>query len=158
VIKILKRGQNQYISWILIFGMVVALSFLLYNWSIQQAQDRTAEIEKRTDPLVCEQIGISIDGVCQDFRSIRLNISNTNNYEVVGFVMRSVGLYPEDDDYIQTKTHMESISPSHIEQFTVLKQGTLSQIKIIPLANKNNKNIYCEDQSIVKEQEDLKQC
>lgn len=158
MVKIKKRGQNQYISWILIFGMVIGLSFLLYNWTIQQTEQRAEEIEERTDPLACEQIGISVDGSCQDFKSVKLNITNTNNNEVQGFILRSVGLYPEDEDYIQTSTIFEKISPGYTEKITVLKQGTLSQITIIPIANKNNKNVYCEEQAVIKQQGDLKQC
>ena len=158
MVKIKKRGQNQYISWILIFGMVIALSFLLYNWTIQQTELRTEEIEERTDPLACENIRISVEGSCQDFRSVKLNISNTDNNEVYGFILRKVGLYPEDDDYIQTSTVLEKISPGYTEKFTVLKQGTLSQITVVPIVRRNNKNVYCEEQSVTREQGDLKQC
>lgn len=158
MIKIKKRGQSQYISWILIFGMVIGLSFLLYNWTIEQTEIRTEEIQERTDPLACENIGISINGICQDFRSIKLNITNTNNNEVQGFILRNVGLYPEDDDYIQTSTVLEKISSGYTEKFTVLKQGTLSQVTIIPIARKNNKNVYCEELAVTKNQGDLGQC
>ncbi len=138
--------------------MVIALSFLLYNWTIDQTQLRTEEIEERTDPIACENIGISVEGSCQDFRSVKLNITNTDNNEIYGFILRKVGLYPEDDDYIQTTTVFEKISSGYTEKFTVLKQGTLSQITIVPIVRRNNKNVYCEDQSVTKEQGDLKQC
>ncbi len=138
--------------------MVIALSFVLYNWSVQQAEQRTQEIEERADPLVCDQIGISVDSSCQDFKSVKLNISNTDNYEVAGIELRMLGLYPEDDDYLQTKRVVENIIPGHTEKFTILKQGTLSQVAVVPLAKRNNKLIYCEEQAVVREKGELKQC
>ena len=153
-----KRAQNQYLSWILIFGMVVALSFLLYNWSIEQATERTEELETRTDPLVCSELGISIDGSCQDFKSIKLNITNSNNVEVIGFILRTVGLYPEDDDYLQSKVIYDKIKSDNTKKFTILKKGSVSQITVVPIAKRNKKNIYCEEKAVIKEEGDLQQC
>jgi len=153
-----KKGQNQYISWILIFGMVVGLSFLLYNWSIDQAKEQSEDLKSRTDPLICSQVGLNIIGSCQTFRSVELNVSNVNNYEIVGVLISTVGLYPEDDDYLDTKYVEYKIKPGKNEQLSILKKGTLSQIKVIPVALKGIKQIYCEDQSVTKGIGELKQC
>ena len=58
----MSRAQSQYISWILIIAMIVAVSIFLYRWSIDQAQKSSEEIERRTDPVVCSDVGITIEG------------------------------------------------------------------------------------------------
>ncbi len=153
-----KKGQSQYLSWIIIIAMIVAISFFLYNWSLDQARRTSEELTKQTDPLVCAEVGISIQGICQTFRSLKINITNTNNYEIEGFLFRTVGLYPEDDNYLDSSILNKKISPGDSEKIIVLKKGTLSKVQIIPFTLKNNKEIYCEDQSITKEKNELKQC
>ena len=153
-----KRGQNQYMSWILIFGMVIALSFVLYNWSISQARERTEEIETRTDPLVCEQLGISVESACQDFKSIKINITNTKNVEIDSLLIRTAGLYQEEDDYLETNIISEKIRPGETKKLVILKKQTISKITIVPIAKRKNKDVYCEEQAIEKEQGELTQC
>ena len=151
-----KRAQNQYISWILIFSMVIGLSYVLYNWSIDQATQRVEEIEDRTDPIVCNEVGLSIDGVCQDFRSLKLNLTNSNNVEITGFVVRTVGLYSDEDNYLESNTITNNIKSGSSKKLTILTKGTVSQLTIVPIAKRNNKNIICEERSVAKN--DLKQC
>jgi len=67
-------------------------------------------------------------------------------------------ILPEDDTYLYSEIVYIKISPSDTEKLIVLKKNTLSQVQIIPFALKNNKEIYCEDQSITKEKNELKQC
>ena len=151
-----KRGQSQYISWILLFGMAVGISFVLYNWSIEQAQTRSDEIKSRTDPLVCFQVGISINGFCQDSRKLQFNLSNTNSFDVTSFQLRTVGLYADEEDYLYSSVIETRINSGDTEKIVMLKKGTLSQFTIIPIVKRDNKNIYCEEQGISKE--DIKQC
>jgi len=145
-------------SWILIFGMVVALSFLLYNWSIEQATSRTEELSKRTDPLTCQEIGISVDGACQTSTTIIMNISNVETYDVEGFIFRSIGIYPDLVDYLDSTIIYIELFPGETEHLILLKKGSLSQIELVPIVTKNNKNIYCEEQTVVKEVGELKIC
>jgi hypothetical protein len=157
-IKMNNKGQNQYMSWILIFGMVIALSFLLYNWSIEQAKERTQEIESRTDPLVCQELSINIDSACQKSNTIVFNITNVNTVKVYGFVFRTVGLYPSSDDYLNSKTIYSSIEAADTKKFELIKENTLSQIQIIPIGRRKTMDIICDEKSITKEIGDLKQC
>lgn len=154
----MKRAQSQYLSWIMILAMIVAISFLLYNWSLEQARKTGEDLEARTDPLVCSEIGLSVTGICQDFRSLEINVTNTDNLEIEGFLIRTMGLYPEDPDYLESVSIEKRVQPGVSEKIIVLKKGTLSQVTIIPYAKKKNKEIYCEDQAVTKEIEELKQC
>ena len=153
-----KRGASQYISWILIFGLVVAISFVLYKWSIDLAQKTGEDLQTRTDPLVCGEVGMVIEGICQDYRSLQMNITNANNLQIDGFLIRTVGLYPEDDDYLDSLTVWQDLRPRDTQTIIALKRGTLSQVEIIPIAVKNKKNIYCESQSVKKEKRELLEC
>lgn len=151
-----KRGQSQYISWILLFGMVVGISFVLYNWSIEQAQTRSDEIKSRTDPLVCSQVGISIDGYCQDSRKLMFNLTNTNNFDMTSFQLRTVGLYPDEEDYLYSSVIETTLGSGDTEKISILKKGTLSQFTIVPIVRRDGKDIFCEEQGISKEE--IKQC
>jgi len=153
-----KKGQNQYISWILILGMMVALSFFLYNWSLSQAERTAEELEARTDPLVCAELGVNVKGSCQEFNRLVLNVTNTNNLVINGFLIKTVGLYPEDDDYLIDDSLDYEIYPGETERVVILKRNTLNQVKIVPVTLKGKKKIYCEDKSVTLEQENLGQC
>jgi hypothetical protein len=153
-----KKAQSQYISWIIIFGMVVGLSFLLYNWTIERAKQAQENLEKTTDPLVCSAIGITIDSACQSFRTVELNITNVNEMQISGFLLRNVGLYPDEADYVYSKMVNAELDTGDSFTLSVLKKSTLSQVQIIPFVKKNSKNVYCEDKAIVKEQKDLIYC
>ena len=153
-----RKAQSQYLSWIIIIGMVITISFFLYNWSLQQARQTGESLEARTDPLVCSEIGISIDGICQDQKSIQMNITNTNNLEVSSILVRMTGLYPEDSDYLVSEVVPVNLLPGDSSHLVVLKKNTLSQVNIIPIAKKNRKDIHCEDKALTKEKSELKQC
>jgi hypothetical protein len=153
-----KKGDSQYISWILIFGLVVLLSFLLYNWSIKQAQTASEQIEKSADPLACSEIGFSVEGACQTTRSLEMNLTNTNTVVIEGIQVKSVGLYPEETIYLDSKVKFLQIDPGETEKVSLLKKSTLSHAEIIPIVKKNKKYIYCSDKTVNIEQQALKQC
>ncbi|MFH2020507.1 MAG: hypothetical protein ABIJ34_03780 [archaeon] len=130
---------------------------MLYSWSIDQAQQSANELETRTDPLVCADVGLSVKGACQNFRSLELNVTNTNNQEIAGVVIWLIGLYP-DEDSLDSNILRQKIAPGTTDKIIIMKKKTLSQIKVVPFAKKDNKNIICEEKSITKDIDDLKQC
>jgi hypothetical protein len=138
--------------------MTIAISYLLYNWSLQQARNVSQEIEKTADPMVCDELGFSVESICQNMKTLNFNVTNTNNMDITGFIIKSVGLYPEDNDYLSTSTVDFKVAPGDTERIKVLKKMTLSQVEITPFATRNGKEIYCETQSIKKEKKDLIQC
>jgi hypothetical protein len=136
--------------------MIVGVSYLLYNWSIQQAKNAGEDLEARSDPQLCADASIMLDGACQNFKSLVANITNIKSTDIDGLLFRAVGLYNDEDNYLQTIESIIKISPGETENVIILKKGTLSQIKVLPTIKKNNKFIYCEDKSVSKEQ--IKQC
>jgi hypothetical protein len=152
-----KRGDNQYISWILIFGVVVALSYVLFNWSVQQATDAKEQLEEQSDPIVCSETGISVSGSCQDEHSIKFNLTNTENKEVVGLLIRMVSLYPEEKQP-EDMVLMRSISAGFSERISILSGDTVQQIKVIPIVYRDERKITCEEKAVVREVSFLRQC
>lgn len=153
-----RKAQQQYLSWIIIVAIVVAISFALYRWSIEQARQAGEDIETQTDPIVCSEVGISVKDICQDFRSIRINLTNVNTLDIIGFQIRAVGLYPDEENYLDTRTILVSIIPDDTAKLTILKKTTASQIELIPIAKRNEKNIYCEEQSVLMRKDIIKYC
>ena len=152
-----RKADNQYISWILIFGVAVALSYVLYSWSIQQATDTQEQLLEQSDPIVCAETGISVTGSCQDERSIRFNVTNSENKEITGLLVRMVSLYPEDrqpDDTMITG----SIRSGFSEKLTILSADTAQQIKIIPIVDREGRRITCEEKAVIREMNNLRQC
>jgi len=148
---ILRKAQSQYISWVLILAMIMGISYLLYNWSINQAQKTSENLVSRTDPIICSEVGIFLNGICQSFSTLKLNVTNSKTLDIEGLQIRTIGLYSEDQDYLDTMNVEHKIITGDQENIEVIKTGTLSQVKIIPFVKKKNKNIYCEDKSIKKE-------
>lgn len=151
-----QRGQSAYVSWVIVLGLAVVISFFLYSWSMEQARKSAESIELSSDPVICSEIGVKIDGICQSHRSLVFNATNTKNYEIAGFLLRNVGLYPEEPEYLSSKVVLIDIGTDRTERVEVLKQGTFSQAKIIPLAKKGRSYVHCESQAAVSEE--IKQC
>ena len=147
----MSKAQSQYISWILIVGLIVAISYFLYSWSIQQAEIASSNIESSADPLICSAIGISVDGICQNYNSLEINVTNVNELKLEGFIIHTIGLYPETDNYLDSDTVFYEIEPQDSERLLILKSGTIGQVELVPFTTKNKKYIYCDEQAIIKE-------
>jgi uncharacterized protein YpmB len=156
--KLKKRGASVYISWIIVFALVVGISFFLYNWTLEQAKKTSEDIEARTDPVVCSEVGIAIVDACQTYNTLEITLSNVNNIDLEGFLLRTVGLYPEDNDYLDSQVVYAKIRSHDTDKIITLKKRTLAQIEVVPIVNRNNKNIYCEGHSVKKEKGELLQC
>ncbi|MEM3374350.1 MAG: hypothetical protein QXE31_03960 [Candidatus Woesearchaeota archaeon] len=154
--KAMKKAESQYISWILIFGMVIMISYFLFNWTMEQAKKTAEQIETTADPLICEDIGFSLNGICQKGNKLFFNVSNTNTMIIEGFVVKTEGLYPEDKNYLNSINVLKNVQPTYSEEFFVFKKGTLKSVELMPFAKKSNKYVYCEQKSVKKS--DIKQC
>ncbi len=153
-----KKSESQYISWIILLGLTVLLSYFLYTWSLNQAQQVSQQIEKTADPMVCNELGFAVDGICQRPNMLLFNVTNTNNVEITGFIVSEVGLYPDEGNYLDSRVVRYSVSTGDTEKVKMLTKMTLNHVEITPFTTKNNKDIYCEGQSVKKDQNDLGQC
>ncbi|MEM2139320.1 MAG: hypothetical protein QXM96_04175, partial [Candidatus Woesearchaeota archaeon] len=154
--KAKKKAESQYISWILIFGLVIMLSYFLFNWTIEQAKKTTEQIELISEPLICNEIGFSLEGVCQKGNRLYLNITNTNILKIEGFNLKLISLYPESKNYLQNYNILKIVEPEKSEKFFIMKKGTIRNMEIMPFVKKNNKYVYCLEKIIKKE--NIKSC
>lgn len=57
----MKKGQAQFIGWVLLIGFTVVLATFVGNWIVQQARDTTEGlIDMTTKDLRCADVGIAI--------------------------------------------------------------------------------------------------
>ena len=82
-----------------------------------------------------------------------MNISNTNNIKVETLQFRLIDLYGNTDSIEKDI----DLYPGDTDiDFNVLKQGTQSNVKIIPIIEGENEEIICQESAI--EKENIKYC
>ncbi|MBU0757739.1 MAG: hypothetical protein KKF44_06735 [Nanoarchaeota archaeon] len=148
-----KRGIGSYLSWILIVSMVIVISAFMINWTLERVKKTSHQIEKSTDELLCREVGINIQGICQNSKILNMNISNVGNIKIDRIQIRMISMYDDPE----TKEVDISLYPGDFETgFTVLKQGTLQSVKLIPLIKTEDEEIICPENSIEKQK--IEQC
>jgi hypothetical protein len=147
-----RRGMSTYVSWILIILMAVGLSAFMLHWTRSYVQKQGEDLTTRADSTLCNDATLNADGVCQNSQTLNINITNTNNLEIYKIRLRFIDLY----DNSETKTELIRLAAGDRDTYNILKQGTLSQVKVTPIVYKNKKEIACEDNSLTVE--DIKQC
>ena len=148
-----KKGVSMYVSWVIVVAMVVGLSFLMYDWTISQVKGSAGSLERTTDDTLCQSVSFSIDGICQNTQILYINMTNNNNIKIDTLQFRLIDLYGNSE----TKEEKISLYPGDREEgFSILKQGTLINIRIVPIITKDDKEIICQQSSI--EKENILQC
>ena len=77
----MKRGISPLISYILIITLSVSIGFLVIN-------ALTSEVDKfEIDPMVgyCDDVRISVEGVCLNGSMIKVNVTSTGSFSVHKF-------------------------------------------------------------------------
>ena len=58
----MKKGQAQFIGWVLLIGFTVVLATFVGNWVVKQARETTeGMIEMTTKDLRCADVGIAVN-------------------------------------------------------------------------------------------------
>lgn len=146
--KLKKKSESQYISWVLIFGLMIMLSYFLFNWTMEQAKKTSEQIESYADPLVCSEVGFSIEGMCQNSNKLIFNVSNNNLLEINGFIIKTIGLYPEDNNYLGKIEILKYLYPNDKEEINVLKNNLIKSAEIVAITKKGKKYVYCEEKFV----------
>ena len=77
-----------------------------------------------------------------------MNVTNTHNIKIEKLHFRLIDLYGNSE----SKEKNIDLYPGETDiQFNVLKQGTLSNVRITPIIDKQRQDIFCQEQSIEKE-------
>ncbi len=147
-----KKGVSLYISWILIMVLVIVLSATMFNWYKQQAQ-RTGEIlEEKASADICNKVSISILDICQNTQTLNINISNKNDIKINQLVFGLIDIYNDPD----TKKVNITIYPGETEHIEIIKQGTLYQVDVTPVAVSGKISNICPNSKVFKN--NIKQC
>ena len=140
-----KKGVSIYLGWVLLMAFMVSLSTLVYFWMSTHVEEQAEKIVERADENLCEFTSLSINGFCQDENFLYLNITNSNDKRIDSLKFQLFDLYDEPmENQINT-----SLKSSGSENLKVLKHGTLSQVEIIPLIEKEEREILCESSKLI---------
>jgi len=147
-----KRGVTVYISWVLVLLLVVILSAILYNWYIKRVQSSSETLKEITDKELCNSVGVNIESLCQNTQSLNINITNTRDITINQVVFGFSDIYNDPE----TKKKNITIESGETARIEILKQGTLGQVEITPVIFIDNKDYYCKNSKVYKN--NIKQC
>ncbi len=143
-----KKGVSIWLSWVLLTAFMTALGLFMYEWMSDYTGQQTDEMQTRTDyQIICEDIGISIDNVCQNTQTLYTNISNRHNVRIDQIVIRIYDIY----DNPQTKTRNVTIDPEETLQLSILKQGITRHVEFVPAVLGEDGRVLCENAKVVSE-------
>ncbi|MCP3681919.1 MAG: hypothetical protein GY861_04440 [bacterium] len=135
-----KRGVSQWISWVLLMGLAIALGTGFYYWMQNYTEETTQDTILRADyAILCEDAGISITDVCQNPQTLNMNLTNSNNLKVKGFVFRLFDIY----NMPQTVEKNETIDPQETKNVVIVKQGVTKQMELIPVIYSGKNRLIC---------------
>ncbi len=142
-----KKGVSQYIAWILLVGLAIALGAIMFAWTRGFATQQVDDLESRTDNVMCDNVAFEISGACQNSQTLNMNLTNTNNLRIEKIKIIFLDLYGNSE----TKDKIIELSTGDALRISVLKQGTLASARVTPVTIKENKEIICQRQSILLE-------
>ncbi|MBN1502984.1 hypothetical protein JW930_05560 [Candidatus Woesearchaeota archaeon] len=147
-----KKAMSQYLSWILLILFAVGLSSFMLVWTRNYVKGQSDDLTSRADNAMCDDVSLNLDGYCQNSQTLNMNITNTNLLTIAYLRLRFIDLY----DNIADKKIEADISPGDTERITVLKQGTLRQVRVVPVMINDKKEIICNGKGVSLEE--IKQC
>ncbi|MBN2567407.1 hypothetical protein JXB02_04970 [Candidatus Woesearchaeota archaeon] len=138
--RIGKRGIALWTSWVLLMAFALIISTFMYNWIFSYTSGTTEELRERAfNAEGCEDIGISIDSICQNSQTLYMNITNTKNIVVKQLVFRLYDLYEEP----QIRRTNITLRPKATELVRIIKQGFVRDVEVIPVTYLDNIEIIC---------------
>lgn len=147
-----KKGVSQYVGWVLLIGMAIALAAMMYNWTRGFTERQVDDLEARTDDLVCESVNFDVSSACQNSQTLNMNITNTNNLRIQRLNFQFIDLYGNSESRTQTI----KLFTGDNQKIRILKQGTLAQARVTPVVKKDNTLITCQQKSVAIE--NIEQC
>ena len=151
-----KKADYAWISWVLLMAFAVAMSAIVYNWMFGFTKTSAESIEKRTmNAAQCEQVGISVDSICQDAQSLYIDFTNRNNLNIDKVIVRMYNIYGEPIEPLLEKRI--TLSPKESGTIQVPKTGVVKTADIIPETIQKNVEIVCSERAAKAEQIEFKE-
>lgn len=132
----MKKGQAEFIGWVLLIGFAVVLAAFVGNWIIQQARE-TAEgmVDMTTKDLRCADVSISISSVVCDEEGKILSVGLVNTGY---FTIQKVACYEGKS----LTTHKFELKPGKT------KPLSFPCTSIVPIIEVDSKTIGCSEKQV----------
>lgn len=142
-----KRGVSVWFSWVLLVALMVSMSAFMYTFLSGFAED-TAENSKEVvmDSESCSNLGISASVSCgKNSNDLKITLKNVN-YQRIDSV--SIDLYDVFNSPVQKNKYV-NLASGEKKEFSVLKDGVVKEVHVVPVVVRNNKKVYCSNKKIV---------
>ncbi len=146
-----KKAAAIWMSWVLLMGFVVGLSVFMFGWAEDRGDVFVGQLEGLSDTAECDSIGIRVQEICQNTESLNMKIANRNTLTVD---MLAFLIYDSLGQYSGSRVINVSIAPDTVETLTVLKQGTVVRVEIVPMILTPRESIACNRKSITLDRVD----
>ncbi len=143
-----KKAMAEWISWVLVIGLGVLLSIVVYYWMVERTNVSTEQMQTVVyDSSECSSVGINIDAVCQDTQVLYINLSNTDNLAVNALFFRMLTIFGD----VSSKEINVTIKSGRTEALAVIKEGTLKKLDVLPVTMAGQKRVVCSARAISTE-------
>lgn len=137
-----KKGIEIWISWILMIGLTVALSVVLYSWYISTTESAVKTMQYVYDRSECTNVAIMIEA-CNESQHLNINITN-KLYTAVDEIIFRVHY---TDLSVSTQNISTSIKPGQKEDFRIPANKTVTEVEALPVISTADFRIICSSRS-----------
>lgn len=150
-----KKADSSWISWVLLMAFAVVMSAVVYNWMFGFTKSSATSMEQRSmNAAECEQVGISVDYVCQDAQSLYIDFTNRNNLNIDKVIVRMYNIYGEPIQPLFEKRI--ALNPKESGTVQVPKTGAIKRVDVIPETIQKNVEVMCTEMAAKAEQIEFK--
>ncbi|RLE38146.1 hypothetical protein DRJ17_04845 [Candidatus Woesearchaeota archaeon] len=137
-----KKAISEYISWVLLILIVVTIAVIVATFVQRFSEKSVSNIQTSVSVEECNFVSVSVPGLCQKPLSLYINITNNNLITITELKFRLVYLNNSTDNQRKIIT----IIPGDTKELELLTQEIIKKLDIIPVFQKENKRIICEEQ------------
>lgn len=142
-----KKGDSQWLSWVLLTAFMVALGVMMQNFMTGFTEDTTQSIKERVyNSEECDSVAISIDSVCQNTQSLYINLTNRRDIAISKVMFRMYDIY-NGPTWLESNVTID-LGIDDTQEVIALRQGDfkkVSRLEVVPVVFKDNFEIICED-------------
>ncbi|MBI2133755.1 hypothetical protein HYU11_03680 [Candidatus Woesearchaeota archaeon] len=143
-----KSAASQWLSWVLLVGLAAVLGIFMLNWIRDTASTHTEDLKLRAErATLCTNIGVRIDGLCQNTQTLNMNVSNNNDAGIKSILVLMIDIYGDP----QLRETNITILPEESKELKIVKQGIVQKIEVVPSTYLGNKRIDCQEKRVATE-------
>jgi hypothetical protein len=141
ILKIVKNknGIDVMISWILLIAISLSLGVLVYTWVRNYSESTASDLENRSIESRCELVYASLSNACQTSNELYFDITNKKDLKIKGFLFGIIDIFGNVDN----REINETLLVGETKRISIIKQGTIARIEVVPIIRNNEQDIYC---------------